>query len=96
MYAVKLTEWVKEICKRLPPEIKREAKTSLKELATDPFVGKPLERELTGSYSFRFMRYRIIYEINIEKQEISVTGIGHRSSIYETMAALMREQIQHS
>ena len=94
MYAVKLSRWVRELCKTLPPEIKREARESLKELAADPFVGKPLERELTGSYSFRFMRYRIIYEINIEKREIAVTGIGHRSSIYETMTKLIRERME--
>ena len=40
------------------------------------------------------MRYRIIYEIDAAHKKVTVTGIGHRSSIYETMAALMRERTE--
>ena len=94
MYAVKLSRWVRELCKTLPPEIKREARESLKELAADPFVGKPPERELAGSYSLRFMRYRIIYKIDAVQKRVTVTGIGHRSSIYETMTKLIRERME--
>ena len=43
-------------------------------------VGKPLGRDLEGSYSARRGDYRVIYEIHGE--DVLVTRINHRASIY--------------
>jgi mRNA interferase RelE/StbE len=47
-------------------------------------VGKPLERELAGSYSARRGTYRILYEIDEEKQQVSVLRVAHRADVYRT------------
>jgi len=43
-------------------------------------------RKLTGkrdSYRIRVGDYRIIYEINPQKNEIILTRVGHRSEVYQ-------------
>ena len=45
-------------------------------------VGKPLLRELEGVFSARRGAYRVLYEIDHEKQIVSVIDIAHRSDVY--------------
>jgi mRNA-degrading endonuclease RelE of RelBE toxin-antitoxin system len=47
-------------------------------------VGKPLERELAGSYSARRGGYRILYDIDEEKQQVSILRVVHRADVYRT------------
>ena len=91
MYTVKFTEILDDVYTKLPPEIKTEAKKSLKTIAANPLSGKPLQDELFSYYTFRFMRYRIVYKIDGKLKRIVVHGIGHRSTIYEYMTKLVRE-----
>lgn len=92
MNRVTLTERAARECRELPPEIRREAREALRELEADPFAGKPLEKELAGHHTFRFMRYRIVYRTDAAKKLVIVVGIGHRSSIYERIAEWMRTE----
>ena len=53
------------------------------DLATSPRrVGKPLERELAGSYSARRGSYRILYDIDDELDRILILRVDHRSDVY--------------
>lgn len=45
-------------------------------------VGKPLRRELAGIWSARRGSYRVLYEIDEEKQRVVVLRIDHRADIY--------------
>jgi mRNA interferase RelE/StbE len=45
-------------------------------------VGKPLRRELAGIWSARRGPYRVIYEIDEEKQRVVVLRIDHRADVY--------------
>lgn len=45
-------------------------------------VGKPLRRELAGIWSARRGSYRVLYEIDEEKQSVVVLRIDHRADIY--------------
>jgi mRNA interferase RelE/StbE len=47
-------------------------------------VGKPLERELAGSYSARRGSYRILYEIDDGKDQVSILRVAHRADVYRT------------
>jgi mRNA interferase RelE/StbE len=47
-------------------------------------VGKPLERELAGSYSARRGSYRILYDIDEEKNRVSILRVAHRADVYRT------------
>jgi len=85
-YQVKLTVSASSVAKKLNPEIKKVAKKALKELAKDPFLGKELQTELSGFWSYRFLRYRIIYKADIQKKIIIVWAVGHRRDVYETLS----------
>jgi mRNA interferase RelE/StbE len=45
-------------------------------------VGHPLQRELAGCWSARRGNYRIVYEIDQERQIIIVLRIDHRADVY--------------
>ena len=47
-------------------------------------VGKPLERELAGSYSARRGSYRILYDIDDGKNQVSILRVAHRADVYRT------------
>lgn len=85
-YQVKITVFANNAAKKLSPEIKKAAKTALKELAENPYLGKELQAELSGFWSFRFLRYRIVYKVDTHKKIIIVWAIGRRRDIYETMS----------
>ena len=56
--------------------------SAFEELKEDPFIGKPLTRELTGRFSYRVGVYRIIYKINDKDKIVYVISAGHRSTVY--------------
>jgi len=45
-------------------------------------VGKPLERELTGTWSARRGPYRVLYEIHDGQLIVLVVSVDHRADIY--------------
>jgi len=85
-HQVKLTTFANNAARKFTPEIKKAAKAALKELAENPFLGKELQAELSGFWSYRFLRYRIVFKTDTEKKIIIVWAIGHRRDIYETMS----------
>ena len=82
-YQIKLTTSVSEVAKNFPPEIKKAAKSALKELAEPPGLGKELQAELSNFRSYRFKRYRIVYSVDSKNKFVVVWGIGYRRDIYE-------------
>ncbi|MEK7610932.1 MAG: type II toxin-antitoxin system RelE/ParE family toxin [Patescibacteria group bacterium] len=52
------------------------------EIAKDPFVGKKLEGEFRGCYSYRVWPFRIIYLIYKKELLVLVIRIGHRQGVY--------------
>jgi mRNA interferase RelE/StbE len=84
-YQVKITAFVNDIGKTFSPEIKKAARTALKELAKNPNLGKELQAELSSFRSYRFMRYRIVYKVDTEQKHVVVWAIGHRRDIYENL-----------
>ena len=45
-------------------------------------VGHPLQRELAGLWAARRGPYRVVYEVDDDRQTVSVVRIDHRSDIY--------------
>lgn len=45
-------------------------------------VGKPLGRELAGSFSARRGPYRILYDVDDSTQTVHVLRVDHRSDVY--------------
>jgi len=49
-------------------------------------------RELEGLWKYRVRRFRIVYAIDRRNRVLRVFAVGHRRTIYEVVAALVRAQ----
>lgn len=82
MYQVILSRSAANQIKKLPLRYKKSALETLKDLKTNPLLGKALIRELKGRFSFQFGPYRIIYKINKKEKRVEVLAIRHRKFAY--------------
>lgn len=82
MFTVKLTARAKRELKNISKRHKVAIASMVEELKDNPFVGKPLTRDLTGRFSLRVGVYRIIYTINKTDEIVNVITAGHRSVVY--------------
>ncbi len=82
MYKLLISPKAEKGLKRLKIEHQHAVLEALIEISDDPFVGKPLTRELTGRFSLRVGVYRIIYSVNKSDKTIHILTAGHRSVIY--------------
>ncbi len=80
------------LIRRLHPDIKPFLKKSIEKLRMHPYQGKALIEELSGYYSLRFRRYRVIYRIDETKKIIEVHYVGHRRDIYEEFRKLIEKR----
>ena len=48
-------------------------------------VGKEMRAEFTGIHSARRGAYRVLYEIDPERQSVRVVRVGHRATVYRPM-----------
>lgn len=69
--------------KSLHPGLKPLIKKHIEDLKEKPFLGKPLERELSGYYSLRTKKFRIIYAVDQENHIVRIHYLGPRKDIYE-------------
>lgn len=89
-YRLDIPLHVAEILRHLPPELKRPIKSALQALGRDPALGDRLERELEGLWRYRVRRFRIVYAIDRGSRILRVFAVGHRRTIYEEVAGLVR------
>jgi len=82
-YRLLYSETSREQIKSLHPQIKLTVKSHIKTLKDNPYVGKVLERELSGYYSLKMKRFRVIYEIDHQNHIVQIHYVGHRKDIYE-------------
>ena len=88
--SLKVPADVRNVIRRLHPELKRKVRAALAEILNDPACGKALKEELEGYWSLRMGRIRIIYRPVVESVEI--VAIGPRETIYQEAARQMRVQ----
>lgn len=74
---------VKDDIPKLNGAWKKKIKFAIEaKLTTDPTLyGQPLRRNLSGCHKLRVGDYRVIYQI--EKNNVVVIAIQHRSVVYE-------------
>jgi len=82
-YRLLYSETSREQIQSLHPQIKLTVKSHIKILKDNPYVGKVLERELSGYYSLKMKRFRVIYEIDHQNHIVQIHYVGHRKDIYE-------------
>ena len=83
---------VNEVIRHLSPDLRRAVRSAIRTLSANPAAGKPLQRELQGLWKYRVRRFRVIYRVDAARKAIRITAIGHRRSIYEKVAELLRQQ----
>jgi mRNA-degrading endonuclease RelE of RelBE toxin-antitoxin system len=89
VYTVKFTRTVADKVSTLHPDIKRQLKSAIRGVAKEPYAGKELQEDLSGFLSYRFLRYRIIYQVNDIDKTIIVYMFGHRRDVYELLTDLI-------
>jgi len=82
MFKVKLTARAKRELKNISKLHKDSIGLIFEEQKEDALIGKPLNRKLTGLFSYRIGVYRIIYKVNLLDETIIIVTAGHRSTAY--------------
>ena len=90
VYRPDIPTHVAEIIRHLPPDVKRSIKQALRALSAHPFTGAPLVRELSGLWTFKVRRFRIIYDVDRRARVIRIFAVGHRREVYEELANRLR------
>ena len=81
-YQVSIKPSAEKELKKLPKKDYYRILSALVILSHNPFIGKKLEGEYLGQYSYRVWPYRIIYEIHKKELLILIVRVGHRQGIY--------------
>lgn len=63
-------------------KLKERIALALEYIATDPLIGKPLQAEFKGCYSYRIGDYRAIYSFSKTEKYIGIIRIDHRREVY--------------
>ncbi len=82
MYRIKITARAKKNLKLLSKSNFLAIGWVLEDLKEDPYLGKPLGRELLKRYTYRVGVYRIVYKINKKDKCVVIISTGHRSTVY--------------
>jgi mRNA interferase RelE/StbE len=83
MYKIIVAPEAKKGLKTIAKIYRKGIVEAIDSLKDDPYLGKPLTRELTGKYSHKIGVYRVIYKINENDKAVYVISAGHRATIYQ-------------
>lgn len=81
---------VRNLIRHFPPDLRQKVKASLRSIAEDPFLGKPLQQDLKGLYSYRIRSFRIIYARDVSRKCVHLITIGPRKTVYEDLEKSLR------
>ncbi|HUD44763.1 MAG TPA: type II toxin-antitoxin system RelE/ParE family toxin [Patescibacteria group bacterium] len=82
MYHIVISPQAKKELKSIIKIYRKGVSEAIESLKDDPWLGKPLTRELTGRFSYRIGVYRIIYKIKEKEKIVYIFSAGHRATIY--------------
>lgn len=82
MFELRISKKAEKQIKKLKQEYQIEIIEALSEIKEDPLLGKALDRDLNGRFSYRFGVYRIIYKVDQKDKIVEVLSAGHRSVAY--------------
>jgi mRNA-degrading endonuclease RelE of RelBE toxin-antitoxin system len=87
-----ITPPVQKSLRVFPPRTKQYIRHALDEIRKNPMMGKPLKDDLSGFYSFRARRFRVVYQIRRKIITVVVIGIGPRKTIYQDLITQIRRR----
>ena len=79
---------IRELIRKMHPDLKKKIRASLEIISSEPESGKALMEELSGLRSFRVSSFRIIYR-RPGDEIIEIVAIGPRERIYEETFRLL-------
>lgn len=82
MYNVILEKQAEKFFRKLDRKDQEKIGKKIINLAKNPKLGKVLTADLSGLWSLRVDKYRLIYEIKNNELLILVLDIGHRKNVY--------------
>lgn len=91
-YRIQLAPTAAEAFISLHPEIRKQLRAGMKDLAENPYAGKILQNELSEFLTYRIKRYRIIYKIDSVAKLIKIYMIGHRADIYDLFSLFVHKR----
>lgn len=83
VYKIKLTARAKKELKEISKLYRDAIDAAFIELSEDPFIGKPLTRELLGKFTYKVSIYRLIYKVDRQNKIVYILTAGHRATIYQ-------------
>jgi mRNA-degrading endonuclease RelE of RelBE toxin-antitoxin system len=86
--SVRLAAGAQTAIRSMHSELRRRVRATFDRIRTQPEAGKPLLGDLTGWWSIRVGRIRIVYRST--RGLLEVAAIGPRTSIYEYAVRLVR------
>ncbi len=63
-------------------KLKERIASAIEYIAKEPFMGKPLQAEFKGCFSYRVGDYRVIYTFYKGKKHIGIVRVDHRREVY--------------
>lgn len=82
MYRLRVSTQARKKLRQISKRRQRAVLSALEEIKDDPFIGKPLTRELTGRFSYRLGVFRIIYKVNKKDKIVEIITVDHRAIVY--------------
>ncbi len=82
-YQVILPKKVQKDLKKIDSRYINRVKAALVALAGNPYIGKGLDGEHKGQWSYEVWPYRIIYLIKKNELVVLIIRIGHRQGVYK-------------
>jgi len=82
-FEIRISNKASKAIKKMPKGTYTRIKNAISLLAFNPYIGKKLDGDLAGRYTYRVWPYRIIYRILNKILVVEVLTIGHRKDIYK-------------
>lgn len=82
MYQIIVAPEAKKGLKAIAKIYRKGIAETIDSLKDDPYLGKPLTRELTGRYSYKIGVYRVVYKINEKDKVVYIINAGYRATVY--------------
>ena len=89
-FKIRFTPEASRLLSKFHPISKMLIEQALNDIRQNPYIGSDLQEELYGFKSFKIKRYRIIYNINEDKNFVQIFYVSHRRDIYEEFRLLLK------
>lgn len=83
MFKIRLSPKAKKQLKRISRRHQFALGQIFEDLKDEPFLGKPLTRDLTGKFSYRVSVFRIVYKISEQDRIVNILSAGLRGTVYK-------------